>query len=70
MACDRDHTGEIPNAVIDALPESQRGTWRHACAACAYLLGVQHGEHGRERLRERIRDLEARIKEMEQVVKP
>lgn len=61
MACQRDHSGEIPKAVIDALPESQRGPWRHACAACAYLLGLQHGEEARERLVKRIRELEARL---------
>ncbi len=69
MICDRDHTGEIPKAVLSALPESQRGPWRHACAACAYLLGIQHGEDGKERLRQRVRDLEARINEMEQAAK-
>ncbi len=70
MICNRDHSGEIPAAVFPALPESQRGPWRHACAACAYLLGVQHGEGGNERLRQRVRDLEARVKEMEKTATP
>lgn len=65
MFCDRDHTSEISKSVFSALPESQRGAWRHACAGCAYLLGVQHGQKTEERLRQRVRDLEARIKLME-----
>jgi hypothetical protein len=29
-------------AIVD-LPESQAGSWRHKCAACAYELGLSDG---------------------------
>jgi len=41
--CTKDHTGEMPQEVIDKLPESQSAPLRHRCAACAYLIGLEHG---------------------------
>lgn len=38
--CKIDHTGQIPDKIAK-LPESQAGNWRHRCAACAYLQGVE-----------------------------
>ena len=40
--CERDHAGEVPQHVLDALPENQGHPVRHRCAACAY-------EHGHAR---------------------
>jgi hypothetical protein len=63
MACSIDHTDEIP-AAIGTLPESQAGFWRHRCAGCAYLLGRRHAGEAEARLRERVRRLEAQVREM------
>jgi hypothetical protein len=63
MICTHDHDGELPMAEFHALPESQRGKWRHVCAGCAYRLGRSHAEAAEERLRQRVRDLEARLKQ-------
>ena len=38
--CERDHTGELPQEVLDALPENQGHPVRHRCAACAYAAGM------------------------------
>jgi len=45
--CEKEHVGDMPDAALKALedlPESQRGTWRHRCPACAYLAGFRAGE--------------------------
>lgn len=34
---------QAPRELLKVLPESQGGTGRHKCAACAYQLGYQHG---------------------------
>lgn len=60
MTCGKDHAGEIPLAIKD-LHDSQAGFWRHRCAGCAYLLGRKHAEESENRLRARIRELEARM---------
>jgi hypothetical protein len=57
--CGKDHAGEI-SGEVGQLPDSQAGFWRHRCAGCAYLLGRKHAAETEERLRERIRTLEAR----------
>lgn len=62
MACNVQH--ELP-AEFARLPESQAGKGRHKCAGCAYDLGRQHASEAEERLRERVRALTARVKELE-----
>jgi hypothetical protein len=63
MICTHDHDVELPMAEFQALPESQRGRWRHVCAGCAYHLGRAHAEAAEGRLRQRVRELEARLKQ-------
>lgn len=41
--CTIDHEAGVPAKAIAALPESQAGSFRHRCAACAYQLGVEDG---------------------------
>ncbi len=62
MACYVQH--ELP-ADFARLPESQAGKGRHICAGCAYDLGRRHAAETEERLRERVRALTARVKELE-----
>ena len=64
MSCSKDHAGEIP-AAIGKLEDSQAGFWRHKCSGCAYLLGRRDAEQAEERLRNRVRELEARIAELD-----
>lgn len=40
--CKIDHSGTAPKKLAN-LPESQRGHWRHRCAACAYQMGLEDG---------------------------
>lgn len=37
--CTRDHTGEVPQRLLDTLPVNQGAPVRHRCAACAYKAG-------------------------------
>jgi hypothetical protein len=62
MSCYAQH--DLP-AEFSKLPESQAGKGRHICAGCAYELGRRHGSDAEERLRERVRVLSARVKELE-----
>lgn len=62
MACSIDH--ELPGD-FSRLPESQAGKGRHICAGCAYDLGRRPAAEAEERLRERVRTLSARVKELE-----
>lgn len=62
MSCYVQH--ELP-AVFAKLPESQAGKGRHVCAGCAYDLGRMHAAETEARLRDRVRLLTARIKELE-----
>ncbi len=39
--------------------------WRHVSAGCAYDLGRRHAEEAEERLRDRVRELTARVKQLE-----
>lgn len=64
MSCTRDHTGEVP-AAVGKLGDSQAGFCRHKCAGCAYLLGRADAAAAEERLRARVRELEARIDTLE-----
>lgn len=63
--CSTDHTGGSLPASFGNLPESQGGVGRHKCAACAYELGRNEAAAAEERLRERLRELKARVKELE-----
>lgn len=51
--CDRSHLTDVSKETLAALPRSQRGPGRHACAVCAYLAGYAQA----------LRDLEAKKKE-------
>lgn len=62
--CTKDNVGDLP-AEFERLPESQVSRWRHICAGCAYDLGRQHAAHAEERLRERVRELTQRLRELE-----
>lgn len=61
--CTKDHIGAVP-AAVHSLPKSQAGAWRHKCAACAYDLGYQDGIGAADKLRARVRELEARLKDL------
>ena len=58
--CSVDHGTDLP-ADFDRLPESQAARWRHRCAGCAYALGRRHREEAEERLRDRVRELTAKL---------
>ena len=60
MSCSQDHSGEIP-ASIGKLQDSQAGFWRHKCAGCAYLQGRREAQQAEDRLRARIKELEAKL---------
>ena len=40
--CERDHPLAETGVSWRDMLDSQRGDWRHKCAACAYELGYQH----------------------------
>lgn len=56
--CTLDHTGDLPQALLEALPENQGHPVRHRCAACAYLAGMNEAAAD-------IRFLVARVAELE-----
>lgn len=56
--CELDHLGDLPQALLDSLPENQGHPVRHRCAACAYLAGLSEGAADIKRLVERVRELE------------
>jgi len=62
MSCYIEH--EYPGD-FSRLPESQAGKGRHVCPGCAYDLGRRHAAEAEERLRERVRALTAKVKELE-----
>ncbi len=59
-----DHPDMLP-AEFDQLPESQAARWRHICAGCAYELGRRLAADVEEWLRQRVRDLTAKVKELQ-----
>jgi hypothetical protein len=63
--CTIDHSGGAVPKALGGLPESQAGTWRHKCVACAYELGLKDGAATEERLRARVRELDAKVRELE-----
>lgn len=62
--CVKDHSGDLP-ADFNRLPESQAARWRHRCAGCAYDLGRRHCEEAENRLRTRVRELTAMMKNVD-----
>lgn len=60
--CSTDHAGGAVPKKLDDLPESQAGALRHKCVACAYEMGVKDGLASAERLRERVRELEEKLR--------
>ena len=65
MACDMDHTGNLPRPKIEALENSQRDFWRHKCAGCAYEMGRADAGVTEDNLRRRVQQLHARVEELE-----
>lgn len=64
-ACSLDHVGDLPQALLDTLPENQGHPVRHRCAACAYLAGLNECREDIRRLVDAIaslRDENARLK--------
>jgi outer membrane murein-binding lipoprotein Lpp len=55
--CERDHTGEVPQHVLDALPENQGHPVRHRCAACAYESGMNEAAEDIKNLVAQVRQL-------------
>ena len=64
-SCIKDHAGSVPASALAELPFSQAGAGRHRCAGCAYERGRAGAAEAEQRLRERVRALEARIAELE-----
>lgn len=59
--CSIDHGGGKMPAAFNNLPESQAGVGRHKCPACAYELGRTEATAAEERLRVRVRELQAEV---------
>jgi len=38
--CDIDHSGEVPQSLIESLPFREAHPFRHRCAACAFVEGL------------------------------
>lgn len=57
VICEHDHIGDVPQAVLDSLPENQGSPVRHRCAACAYAAGLKEGARDAETLAIRVREL-------------
>lgn len=55
--CERNHTGELPQHVLDALPENQGHPVRHRCAACAYEAGMNEAAEDIKKLVEQVKAL-------------
>jgi hypothetical protein len=64
MPCTRDHDGDLPRAV-GALDDSHDGFWNHKCAGCAYEMGRADAALSEDRLRAQVRELEAKLVELE-----
>lgn len=63
--CSTNHTAHLPSE-FDGLPASQADKWRHKCAGCAYDLGRRHAAEAEERLRTRVRELQGRLKQLQE----
>jgi len=57
VTCERDHVGEIPQHVLDALPENQGHPVRHRCAACAFEAGMNETAGDIKKLVEQVKAL-------------
>ncbi len=55
--CELDHTGELPQELVETLPLNQGHPVRHRCAACAYAAGLQEGAKDAGALAVRVREL-------------
>lgn len=55
--CQHDHVGDVPQAVLDSLPENQGHPVRHRCAACAYAAGLNEAAADVKALMERIKQV-------------
>ena len=55
--CERDHAGEVPQHVLDALPENQGQPVRHRCAACAYEAGMNEAAEDIKKLVQQVKVL-------------
>ena len=64
MPCTRNHDADLPRAVA-ALDDSDHGFWNHKCAGCAYEMGRADAALSEERLRSQVRELEAKVEELE-----
>ena len=69
MSCTRNHDADLPRAV-GALDDSNHGFWNHKCAGCAYEMGRGDAAAAEERLRVQVRELEARVVELEGKLAP
>lgn len=55
--CALDHIGDLPQSLLDSLPENQGHPVRHRCAACAYLAGLNECREDIQRLVAQIANL-------------
>jgi hypothetical protein len=55
--CERDHAGEIPQHILDSLPENQGHPVRHRCAACAYEAGLNEAAEDIQKLVDQVKAL-------------
>src|SRR5690349_8824537 len=70
--CTLDHTGEVPQQLLDTLPVNQGAPVRHRCAACAYKAGKLESKQELEKLVaqvERLRQENARLRRRETPVR-
>lgn len=61
VACNKDHSGNLPKGQIETLENSQRDFWRHKCAGCAYEMGRADAAQTEANLRQRVRELQAQL---------
>jgi hypothetical protein len=57
VICERDHAGEVPQHVLDALPENQGHPVRHRCAACAYDASMNEAAEDVKKLVQQVKAL-------------
>lgn len=57
--CAEDHTGDLPQKLIESLPEYQGHPVRHRCAGCSYIAGLNEAQEDIARLVGQIQQLTA-----------